>query len=87
MVDTIEISEKTAECVTRHMQAFLDQSSERVKADFGKPCAECSYRKECKYKRREERKDIVNCVVYFTGSNDFDGFKMENLSMGITLLY
>lgn len=47
-IGTVILSIESANCLTQHMQAFLDQSGER-KANFGEPCADCPYAESCEY--------------------------------------
>lgn len=49
MGKTIEIDQWAADCVTMHMSAFIRQTSEKRKADFGEPCAKCKHWEKCKF--------------------------------------
>lgn len=44
-----QISVETADCVIRHMNAFIRQCHEERAADFGEPCAYCRHSESCGY--------------------------------------
>ena len=46
-MNKVEISQETADCVTQHMNAFLQQCHEEKTADFGAPCATCIHVDKC----------------------------------------
>lgn len=39
---------ESVDCITQHMQAFLNQSGKR-EADFCEPCANCAYAESCQF--------------------------------------
>ena len=41
--------QQALDCMTRHIRAFLLQSSEGRKADYGEPCENCEKIKECNF--------------------------------------
>ena len=42
------LSVESVDCLTQHMQAFLNQSGEK-EADFGEPCENCAYAESCQF--------------------------------------
>lgn len=44
----MEVTQKEAECVIRHMDSLRIQHWEGRKADFCEACCECSHVQECK---------------------------------------
>ena len=56
----IEINTSTATCISKHIQAYVDQSSENKPADFGVPCADCIYAKQCECDWYAKMKPILD---------------------------
>ena len=44
---TLELSQRTIDCVVRHMESLREQSLEKETAAFGKPCAGCPHFADC----------------------------------------
>ncbi len=45
----MKLKTETAVCATQHINALLRQSAMKKIADWGEPCADCKYSKECNY--------------------------------------
>ena len=51
-----------ADCIVKHINTFLHQARDGLKADFGEPCANCSYAlKDCNFDWLSRMKEVVEC--------------------------
>lgn len=55
----VMLNVESADCLTRHMQAFLNQSG-RKEADFGEPCADCTHAESCQFDWYGKMKPLFN---------------------------
>lgn len=51
--------QRAADCIAQHIKTFGEQSLSGIRADFGAPCTECQYIRQCDYEWYDIMKPIL----------------------------